>query len=1012
MRKVCSIFVISILLLFIFYKDSPATAMRDYCAIPPFVTLNPPKTNVLIIFDNSNSMDEDFYGNAVGSYSPASKSVVGKKALRDIVERFKDEFRMGLITYKVSGVSAYHIHNSPYFVSYEPKSYCPSHSKVCTNNTSQTCETDSDCSGGTCVDPCVEYCQTLNSTYRSICESQCREDNPSFDVDYFDEIITTYAVGSEQRNRYCNLVYPKTQKLVNPTDTGNYIYYKHAYPFYSPSNEGTEFDYSKRYPDETSSSSEAYDPHEGYKWCSGDFCATDYYYRYRVKEGTSDWFNGYSSDKGTAWFGPTDTDVALGYKDFGRRTMSYHVGQTWFSNTSPGDGYLHVAVDDLVDQSGNDTTTFTNLWNKLDPKENDESGYMSCSNSDKNTCSYIINAGLTPTAGTLQTAIDYLNGEDTPIQYWCQKTFIVYVTDGLPSVDENGNSKTADELMPDVLAKLDTLKNYRCSNDPSKLCTTDEDCSGGGKCVPYKVCSNNLSQSCTKDEDCPSGGYCVSSPHNIKTYILGVGLSNEAKPKLDEMAVHGGTDVNGHAYYADNPEELEEALSKIFLDILKRASSGTAVSVLSTSTRGGGCLAQAYFLPSYTSENNEDLSWKGELKGFWIDAFGQIREDTTSDQKLVLNEDKVMKYFFDKDAGVTKVHLYSSDSTGKVEFPCSPDGTKVLAELKTLWDAGERLWKRSSGDRTIYTSTDGSSFLSGGFAIGNASTLKDYLRAYNDTDAQNIIKYIRGEDVDICLDSDAGTCNETGHRSRELTMNGQTHIWKLGDIVYSTPRILSHFPLNLYHIRYQDGTYTEFIKEKIWNPSADNPIKREDYLLVGANDGMLHCFYLGKLKEKRDEDNPGLRELWAYIPMNVLPYLKYLAYPDYCHIYYVDHRVMLIDASINGSANTTKTKDSWRTILIGELRFGGSPNPPSDAPLVNNKRVGLSSIFALDITDPENPDLLWEFTDPDLGFTTSYPAIVRIGDKNQNGNWYVVLGSGPTDYEGDTPPKYRLYLCN
>ena len=72
---------------------------------------------------------------------------------------------------------------------------------------------------------------------------------------------------------------------------------------------------------------------------------------------------------------------------------------------------------------------------------------------------------------------------------------------------------------------------------------------------------------------------------------------------------------------------------------------------------------------------------------------------------------------------------------------------------------------------------------------------------------------------------------------------------------------------------------------------------------------------------------------------------------------------------------------------------------------MNNKRVGLSSIFALDITDPENPDLLWEFTDWDLGFTTSYPAIVRIGDKDQNGNWYVVLGSGPTDYEGDTPPS-------
>lgn len=277
MRRVCSIFVISILLLFAFYKDSPATAMRDYCVIPPFVTLNPPKTNVLIIFDNSNSMDEDFYGNAVGSYSPASKSVVGKKALREIVERFKDKFRIGLITYKVSGVRAYHIHNSSYFVSYEPKSYCPNPPPEC-----------------------VEYCQTGNAEAKSICESQCQADNPFFDVDYFDEIITNYSIGSEQRNRYCSLVYPKTQRMVNPTDPSHYMYYKHAYPMYSSSNLANAFCYST-----------GYNPNEGSPY--------DSYYCYHTKTGTSDDYNGYSNYWFYAQFIPTDTDYALGYYDFGRR---------------------------------------------------------------------------------------------------------------------------------------------------------------------------------------------------------------------------------------------------------------------------------------------------------------------------------------------------------------------------------------------------------------------------------------------------------------------------------------------------------------------------------------------------------------------------------------------------------------------------------------------------------------------------------------------------------------------
>ena len=115
---------------------------------------------------------------------------------------------------------------------------------------------------------------------------------------------------------------------------------------------------------------------------------------------------------------------------------------------------------------------------------------------------------------------------------------------------------------------------------------------------------------------------------------------------------------------------------------------------------------------------------------------------------------------------------------------------------------------------------------------------------------------------------------------------------------------------------------------------------------------------------------------------------------------------------------------NWATILIGEMRFGGSITPAvcfdSEGSEIDcsspdvAKKVGLSSIFALDITDPEDPDLLWEFTDPDLGFTTSYPAIVRIGnpaaggprqDDGLKGDWYVVLGSGPRDYEGEVPPS-------
>jgi type IV pilus assembly protein PilY1 len=82
---------------------------------------------------------------------------------------------------------------------------------------------------------------------------------------------------------------------------------------------------------------------------------------------------------------------------------------------------------------------------------------------------------------------------------------------------------------------------------------------------------------------------------------------------------------------------------------------------------------------------------------------------------------------------------------------------------------------------------------------------------------------------------------------------------------------------------------------------------------------------------------------------------------------------------------------------------------------------GLSSVFALDVTldvpptstsaltsdlsSGSYPLLLWEFTDPRLGFTTVDPVVVRIKDPGDtsssggprlNGKWYVVFASGPT----------------
>jgi type IV pilus assembly protein PilY1 len=505
------------------------------------------KNNVLIILDNSNSMDEDFFGNAVGSWNPDSKAAAGKRVLNDLVNTYAGPLRIGLMTYRLPLAQKYFIANAPYFVSYDPRSYCP-----------------------TPVDACVQYCQTGDEGARTACQNACSPNNSQFDATYIDDSISIFSVGSAARNKYCALAYPKTNRLINPSDPNNYIYYRQALPYYASSDQGTHFDVSPSY--------------------TADENIPDDYEAYRLKTGSSDGTvepanAGYSSLWWSGKYYPTDSDIALGYRKFGKRLAVIPVGRSWYANSSPGGGYLQAAVgDNLSDNQQRDK-----LLAKLNAYENDPDGYMdTCRETDPNKCPYIINAGLTPTAGTLKSVISYFQGKlqqdgntlPTPIQATsaaCQKSFIVYVTDGLPSVDENGAAGDTDSLMPAVVSKIQALRSLSVSI--------------GGKTYTY----------------------------DLRTYVVGMGLTGEAKARLDQMAVAAGTDINGHAYYADNADQLQGALNQIFTDINSGTYSFSLPSVTSVRFQDENSL----YATSFEPEASEPF-WKGELKKIQIQADGSL----------------------------------------------------------------------------------------------------------------------------------------------------------------------------------------------------------------------------------------------------------------------------------------------------------------------------------------------------------------------------------------------------
>jgi type IV pilus assembly protein PilY1 len=98
-----------------------------------------------------------------------------------------------------------------------------------------------------------------------------------------------------------------------------------------------------------------------------------------------------------------------------------------------------------------------------------------------------------------------------------------------------------------------------------------------------------------------------------------MGLTSQDKVKLDSMAVHGGTAINGHAYYADDPAALTAALDRITSDIISKAYSFSISSVSASRISDENFLYEASFMPT-----NTDPFWQGFLKKYNINTDGTL----------------------------------------------------------------------------------------------------------------------------------------------------------------------------------------------------------------------------------------------------------------------------------------------------------------------------------------------------------------------------------------------------
>ncbi|MFO0775492.1 MAG: PilC/PilY family type IV pilus protein [Nitrospiraceae bacterium] len=541
------------------------------------------------------------------------------------------------------------------------------------------------------------------------------------------------------------------------------------------------------------------------------------------------------------------------------------------------------------------------------------------------------------------------------------------------------------------------------------------------------------------------GGFDDSNGNNAPDLAIEWDKVNNANGTSGSTVPGCNADCIPDTYFeSSNVDDLQDRLLAALTAILRKSASGSSVSVLASSVTGDGALYQAYFYVSDVGTGGNDVRWLGFTEGLFIDRYGNLREDSVQDGRLVLKDDMIITTRYDDQQssptyGKVLVDKYAdADGDGVADSTTPTQANQELKDIKPIWEAGKKLALMPSSSRNVLTWVDlnNNHVVDAGeqmaFSTTNSAILKPYLRATASAPytENNIINFIRGDEI-------------PGMRTRMMdvqTTSGVTPmVWKYGDPIHSPPTLVG-VPQANFDLIYGDATYSNFYAQYR---------NRRQVIYVGANDGMLHAFNAGYYHSgddptttsqsengwftKNPTDNTSGKdlgeELFAYVPYELLPQLRFLTQADYSHVYFVDLKPKVVDVRI--FTPDADHPDGWGTILIGGFRMGGSCGqcvagtgaPPMVVDIGGTNRTFYSAYFVLDVTNPEvDPKLLMSFSDAGLGLTTSAPSIVRVSPSADvstdptNAKWYMIMGSGPNGYKVDmstgnqTPSLYVVDL--
>ena len=587
---------------------------------------------------------------------------------------------------------------------------------------------------------------------------------------------------------------------------------------------------------------------------------------------------------------------------------------------------------------------------------------------------------------SLTTAGDGVDGDgdgiaadwtDAPIQYSCQETHIVVLTRNRPQADNGVTGAWSPSVSPDIICDSSGVVS-----SPDTLCKYDN--------VVYEL----------YDRDLNSG---LTGTQNATVHTVGIDIDS-ASLTVAEALYGNASDVIGGAGTYTVAMTSGAVLSSILM-VIQDIRTGTYSRSTPIFTAAGD-----YLIYSFYELTGDNPLAEGHIRGYEIESdpdnpdYGQIIYDTLSPYggavwdggNLLVSRPVPGGEYNDGDHdGVNYRDIYtymeeaatlsglSSDSMLErrqpldKQFVTSVAGDATARDLVLDWDA--------YGSLTCVSGT-------GPYAEHDIN--EDC--SISSADLQELVDFLRGR-----------------HDAKFRYLDQERGYWKLGDAPYGVPAVVEPRLNNAYSM---EPTYRKFLAQQ---QAADHP----RMVFQAANDGMLHAFYVDDLSGTVHEE--GGEEAWAWMPGYLLYRDKEPAWAGtamdqmlYGRTFLFDGSPVVADVWIDHDGDGAKDCNNidpgsgvwgdceWHRVIVVQQGKGG--------PLT----------LALDITDPLDPQFLWEQwdeTEPDAqGYGVSRAVVAQVRDNEgtpDTDRYIAIWGSGRAVPHSATGGSYQsaeanLYVWN